>query len=73
MLCRSNVLERFAVMNAQLHSITAQIVPLLEHYVVYPKVSDMQQVQQLDPAALAVIYNGCLSQRLSQILATQVY
>lgn len=47
MLRRSNVLERFAVINAQLHSITAQIVPLLEHYVVYPKVSDMQHMQQL--------------------------
>ena len=65
MLCRSNVLERFAVMNAQLHSITTQIVPLLEHYVVYPKVSDMQQVQQWEPTALAVTYNGCLAQRVS--------
>ena len=37
--CRSNVLERFAVMNSQLNAITAQIVPLLEHYVVHPRVS----------------------------------
>ena len=40
MLCRSNVLERFAVMNSQLHAVTAQIVPLLEHYVVHPRVSN---------------------------------
>ena len=33
------MLERFAVMNSQLHGITAQMVPLLEHYVVHPKVS----------------------------------
>ncbi len=37
--CRPNVLERFAVMNAQLHSITGQMVPLMEHYVVHPKVT----------------------------------
>ena len=40
--CRPNVLERFAVMNAQLHSITGQMVPLMEHYVVHPKVTVAQ-------------------------------
>ena len=37
-LRRSNVLERFAVMNTQLHSISGQMVPLMEHYIVHPKV-----------------------------------
>ena len=37
-LCRPNVLDRFAVMNAQLHSISGQMVPLMEHYIVHPKV-----------------------------------
>ena len=40
--CRPNVLERFAVMNAQLHSINGQLVPLMEHYVVHPKVTVAQ-------------------------------
>ena len=35
---RPNVLERFAVMNSQLHSITSQMVPLMEHYIVHPRV-----------------------------------
>ena len=29
-------------MNAQLHSITGQMVPLMEHYVVHPKVTVAQ-------------------------------
>ena len=40
-LPRPNVLERFAVMNAQLHSISGQMVPLMEHYIVHPKVCRM--------------------------------
>lgn len=40
-LHRPNVLERFAVMNAQLHSISGQMVPLMEHYIVHPKVCRM--------------------------------
>lgn len=47
-----NVLERFAVMNAQLHSITGQMVPLMEHYVVHPKAVDQQTAPVL-PIMLA--------------------
>ncbi|DBA90807.1 hypothetical protein WJX77_005422 [Trebouxia sp. C0004] len=47
-----NVLERFAVMNAQLHSINGQMVPLMEHYVVHPKAVDQQTAPVL-PIMLA--------------------
>lgn len=47
-----NVLERFAVMNSQLHSITSQMVPLTEHYIVHPRAVDQQMAPVL-PIMLA--------------------
>ncbi|KAL3145270.1 hypothetical protein ABBQ32_001009 [Trebouxia sp. C0010 RCD-2024] len=47
-----NVLERFAVMNAQLRSIGSQMVPLMEHYIVHPKAVDQQMAPVL-PIMLA--------------------
>ena len=43
-------------MNTQLHSITEQMAPLMEHYVVHPKASQTQanahHIAQISPPAL---------------------